>query len=113
VAGIVFRYQDMQNFYCLNISADTISFRRIKNDSEVIIRNVPCNFTTDTWFTLGVKTSSTSMKIFVEDDSMPLFIVIDPSFLEGKVGLLVPCQCAGTRTSVSFDDVTIRRDLSQ
>lgn len=113
VAGIVFRYQDVQNFYCLNISADTISFRRVRNGSEVIIRNAPYNFTTDTWFTLGVKTSSTSMKIFVEDDSIPLFIVIDPSFLEGKLGLSVPCQYAGTITSVNFDDVTIRGDLSQ
>lgn len=112
-AGIVFRYQDMQNFYYLNISADTISFRRVKNGSEAIVRNAPYNFTTDTWFTLGVKTSSTSMKIYVEDDLMPLFIVIDPSFLEGKLGLLVPCQYAGTITSVSFDDVTIRWDLNQ
>ena len=112
-AGIVFRYQDIQNFYCLNISADTISFRQVRNGSEAIIRNVPYNFTTDTWFTLGVKVSSTIMKIFVEGDSMPLFLVIDPSFLEGKLGLFVPCQYAGTITSVSFVYVTIRRDLSQ
>jgi hypothetical protein len=100
--GIVFRYQDDQNYYLVFCSSDSISFIEASSGGWTTIDKRAHAFTVDRWYLLSVDCCDNHMKVFVDNQATPVFDITNNTFSRGRVGLF-----AEYHTTVSFDDIYI------
>jgi hypothetical protein len=105
--GIVFRYQNADNYYLFDVKTDSIAVRKIKNGIEETVNSAPGNFPKDIWYTLAVECDSIFIRTYL-NRAMLFYLVADSFFQDGDTGLWVLNQESGTTASAYFDDVTIR-----
>jgi hypothetical protein len=106
VAGLMFRYQDNLNYYCVIFLVDRIEL--IESDSGLWtpLDTVWRSFSLDTWYALAVDCRGSQIQVFLDGQTTPLFDISSNAFTHGRVGLF-----AEYNSSISFDDIYI--DVSQ
>ncbi|HEC78743.1 MAG TPA: carboxypeptidase regulatory-like domain-containing protein [candidate division WOR-3 bacterium] len=107
-AGIVFRYRNEENHYCLKISSDTLSLVKKENGIQKAVAVVECATPKEKWFSLGVECYFTVIKTYLNDQLM--FYEVNNVLTSGRAGLTVMNKIPTQTTSVNFDDVTITTD---
>ncbi|MBD3225321.1 MAG: PKD domain-containing protein [Caldithrix sp.] len=85
--GMVFRYQDAQNFYLFTWQrqGDRRYIKRFVDGQEVNLAADSVAYETNTWYHVQLVTEQTQIKCYV--DSVLIFEVTDSTFATGKAGL--------------------------
>ena len=100
--GVVFRYQDTQNYYRFSMDKERRFARLVKNvDGHMsILAEREFIYTKDEWYLLHITIVDDKIELKLNNDL--LFTIRDSALHRGKVGL----YCWGN-TSSSFKDITI------
>ncbi len=102
VAGILFRYHDDQNYYVVTLFVDHIKLIESSSGAWTTIDTALRGFSHNRWYTLSVDCSGDHIKVFIDNETTPVFDVHNGTFADGRVGLF-----AEDNPSVSFDDIYI------
>jgi hypothetical protein len=94
VAGIVFRYQGVQNYYSVFFGLHKIDLIKASTTSWTVIGAQSHQFSRDTWYNLSVDCHGDHIQVFLDNDSVPVFNVHDSGFANGKTGLYVESLAA-------------------
>lgn len=105
-AGMVLRYQNENNYYLVQFTADSLTLSKMRNGSSTQLANTTSHsFNTDTWYHISAYLSDDKIKIFL--DYNEIFEIYDTSFPlhSGLAGLrLSTSELTGSATA-NFDDV--------
>lgn len=103
--GLLFRYQDDQNYYCVMIFPDHIKLVRVQGGSwHPIVENWQ-DFYPGNWYTIGVDYEGNDIQVYLNNNSNPLFDEQDAAFSNGIIGLFFDSE--GGYGKAYFDDVYI------
>lgn len=85
--GLVFRYQDPQNFYVFTWQSEGSArfIRKIVNGIETILISDNIGYVSGIWYHVDLVTEDSLFQLYI--DHTPIFEVIDTSFATGKAGL--------------------------
>ncbi len=113
---ILFRYNsNMEKTYDLNLISNNILGVGKQHPSGSWVKTISFNNSSDTWYKIKVVLKNENIKIYIDDILQFDFNDTDNPILNGKVGLQVwPGYYAGCggRTTVHYDDVIIKGDVS-
>jgi len=101
-SGLVFRYQDDQNYYLVFCSHDSIRLIEAYTGVWTTIATAARMFAPGTWHSLSVECCGNEIKVFVNNETTPVFDVTDNTFPGGHFGLF-----AENHTKVYFDNIYI------
>jgi Tfp pilus assembly protein PilV len=65
--GIVFRYQDIENYYYWSITSGLMKFIKFSGGAPTILWTASQTFNTGAWYKLKVVTLGTSLKVYLDD----------------------------------------------
>jgi len=103
--GILPRFQDKSNFYYfqMQVPNNKLVFSKRVNGTDTPLKTVDYTFAKDTWYTLKVVLSGTSIRGYIVENGSDrlVFDLVDPTYGSGTVGIRNKWQ------SVHADDVTI------
>lgn len=85
-AGIIFRYQDIANYYYFSISGSTIRLTKVLSGTPSVLWSQGQTFNFDTWYKLKVVAAGTSLKVYLND--VLKIDQSDSSFASGYLGFL-------------------------
>lgn len=104
-AGLLFRYQNQDNFYaaCINHHRLTI-IKREAGSSVPLASDSSLYFLPNEWYCLGVECCEDSLHVLVDGERK--LSAVDNSYESGNVGLWISNNDT-TTTNVVFDDVDI------
>jgi hypothetical protein len=102
--GLLFRYQDDQNYYLVFCSYNGMAIIKSHAGVWTKIDSTARSFSPGTWYVLSVECSGDQLQAFVNYDAIPVLDVTDNTFSGGCVGLF-----AEYYTTVSFDDIYIEK----
>jgi prepilin-type N-terminal cleavage/methylation domain-containing protein len=99
---LVFRYQDTQNFYLINLrtSDDTIRFCKYENGSFVVTAQVNRALSNNVWYLLRVDVNNKTARAYL-DCTEVLQVTDNAMAASGKIGLRT------YQTQAYFDDVRV------
>jgi hypothetical protein len=101
--GIMFRFQDSDNYYVIRANAREDNVRLyhvIAGDRVQFGPDGPAPVPTDQWHTLGVEAQGTTIKVFFNEREV--ISATDSTFAKGKVGLWTKADSV-----TSFDDLEV------
>ena len=104
-AGIIFVYQNSQNYYLLRIVSDSINLYKVIDGAIEPLRLKYVHFSNDNWYRVEIQCSNSYYVLRLNGEY--LFAILDKTFIKGSVGLYVASKNSGD-ISVSFDDITIQ-----
>jgi hypothetical protein len=104
--GLVFRYQDDQNYYLVFCSNDTMALIEAHTGVWTTIDAAARVFALDTWHRLTVECCGSQIQVYLDNETTPVFDVTSNTFPGGRFGLF-----AENNTTVYFDDIYI--DISE
>ena len=103
--GILPRFQDKDNFYYfqMQVPNNKLVFSKRVNGSDTPLETVNYAFAKDTWYTLKVVLSGTTIRGYIAENGSDrlVFDLVDTTYGSGTVGIRNKWQ------SVHADDVTI------
>ncbi|WP_340016916.1 S-layer homology domain-containing protein [Paenibacillus sp. FSL K6-1318] len=103
--GILPRFQDKSNFYYfqMQVPNNKLVFSKRVNGTDSPLKTVDYAFVKNTWYTLKVVLSGTSIRGYISENGSDrlVFDLVDPTYGSGTVGIRNKWQ------SVHIDDVTI------
>ena len=101
-AGLVFRYQDQQNYYIagINTQTDEVEIIRVANGARQGVAKKSVNLRNDRWYRLKVDLEGINIRVSLDGDTM--IRTQDNSFLRGKSGFFTRSD-----TVARFDDFKI------
>lgn len=102
IIGVMFRYQDNDNYYVFYTSLQ-YGFRRLVKKiggNFTILAEVPFGYVRNQWYDLKVSIVGENIKVFI--DNSPIFDVIDSSLATGKIAMY-----SWGNTGAYFDDVIV------
>lgn len=103
--GILPRFQDKSNFYYfqMQVPSNKLVFSKRVNGSDTPLKTVDYAFASDTWYTLKVVLSGTTIRGYIAENGSDrlVFDLVDPTYGSGTVGIRNKWQ------SVHADDVII------
>jgi hypothetical protein len=110
-AGVIFRYQDENNYLSFTITPETTFCSQVINGQHAYTRVKAHESTVGTWRSLQVECHEvySMMKMYIDD--VVIFSLTDDIFVGGRVGLIVSDNNQPSPVFVNFDDVTL--DLTQ
>lgn len=85
-AGLVFRYQDIDNFYYYYVTQNNLILSVFENGVETILYSESRIFNTEMWYNLKVVTSSASIQVYLDDALIAS--VSNDVFTDGHLGFL-------------------------
>ncbi len=106
-AGVVFRYQDPDNYYSISIAPETTFCKLVKEGQDVLILYITIDSAKEVWYSLKVEYMEGYHVITVYGRSGLLFALIDTVFTGGMIGVFSHSDEQAMMTSVNFDDITI------
>lgn len=85
--GLVFRYQDPQNFYAFTWQSEGSArfIRKIVNGTESVLVSDTTGYLSGIWYHVDLVTEDSLFKLYI--DNTQIFEVIDTTFATGKAGL--------------------------
>ncbi len=85
--GLVFRYQDPQNFYAFTWQSEGSArfIRKIVNGTESVLISDTIGYVSGIWYHVDLVTEDSLFKLYI--DNTQIFEVIDTTFTTGKAGL--------------------------
>lgn len=85
--GLVFRYQDPQNFYAFTWQSEGSArfIRKIVNGIESVLISDGIGYVSGVWYHVDIVTEDSLFKLYI--DNTQIFEVIDTTFASGKAGL--------------------------
>lgn len=100
--GVMFRYQDGQNYYRFSMDRERAYRRLVKvvNGTTTILAQDAVSYTENQWYDIKVVVVLDRIQVYF--DGTLLFDVVDPSIASGKIAL----YCWGNANSY-FDDVLV------
>jgi hypothetical protein len=107
-AGLVLRYQDVNNFYFVEFTADALSLIKVRNGNSTQLETVDTHtFATDTWYRISAYTHDELIKVYLDYDE--LFEIEDTSspIYSGAAGLWLRTSEPAGQATAHFDDVRI------
>ena len=104
--GLVFRYQDDQNYYLVFCSHDSMALIEAYTGVWTSIDVAACVFALDTWHRLSVECRGGHIQVYLDNENTPVFNVTNNTFPGGLFGLF-----AENNTTAYFDDIYI--DISE
>ncbi|MGO4729454.1 S-layer homology domain-containing protein [Paenibacillus sp. 2KB_22] len=103
--GILPRFQDKSNFYYfqMQVPNNKLVFSKRVNGSDTTLKTVDYAFAKNTWYTLKVVLSGSTIRGYITENGSDrlIFDLVDPTYGSGTVGIRNKWQ------SVHVDDVTI------
>jgi hypothetical protein len=113
-AGIALRYQDVANYYWLELRTDGLAVMKILNGnvSQLELYST-VSFTTDTWYHIGADVYDNKIKVYL--DYTELFEVQDTSspFYSGLTGFWIYTSEPTGSAAANFDDVHITPEYAK
>jgi len=109
-AGIVFHYQNLNNYYLLQFSADTIRFLKICAGTQTELSSCPVSFPTGAWSEVAIGCSY-SMAFCYFNNAYQLAMQ-DNSFTRGGVGFWLSHRPPAGITEINFDDLTFYPNIA-
>ena len=106
-AGVVFRYQDENNYYSFTVSPETTFCSLVLNGQHTSIRIQARESAPDIWQNMQVEHQEGDYTIKLRIDDVVVFSVTDNIFAGGKVGLIASDCNQPSPVYVNFDDVTL------
>jgi len=107
-AGIAFRYQDINNYYWLELRTNGLAVMKILNGnvSQLELYST-VSFATDTWYEVGVYVYDNNIKVYL--DNTELFEIQDTSspIYSGLTGLWIYTSEPTGSAAANFDGVHI------
>jgi len=101
-AGLVFRYQDINNFYRVRIAANDLIVYKVLNGANTILYSKSQVFSKDTWYKIKVEASGSTLNVYLNDTLLTTTPVTDTAFSIGRLGLV------GLNTvHAQYDDVKV------
>jgi hypothetical protein len=87
MAGLVFRFQNISNFYVARVSGlgKNLRFYKVVDGNRPAPVGVPCEVTAGTWHQLAVQCDGNHISIFL-DGQQAIPTLGDTTFAEGKIG---------------------------
>lgn len=83
-AGIIFRYQDIENYYYWNFTSSSMQLTKVYAGAPTVLWTQSQTFSPGTWYKLKVVTLGTSLKVYLND--ILKIDQADSSFSEGYIG---------------------------
>jgi len=105
--GIVFRYQDTENYYFTKIDSQSASIGFIKDCVESTLVDTNLVFLSDIWYTLKMRCDTAATDIYLDDALIFHISTINCVFPDGFFGMLVSSRESGIAATVNFDDILI------
>ena len=105
--GVVFRYQDANDFYLLVLSPETTYCDVVVEGQLTHLQAKARAVTPGNWHRLRVERPYGWITIAIKLNNLVLFAVYDDIFSGGRIGLLSYNYEDTTTTTVHFDDVTV------
>lgn len=102
--GIVFRYQDIENYYYLSFSSNSLELYRVDDGVESTLYSEPSSISEGTWYSLKVVTVADSLEIYLNESLVST--IIDDTFTSGSVGVV-----GRDNTYLHVDDLHITSTL--
>jgi type II secretory pathway pseudopilin PulG len=98
--GIVFRYEDIDNYYRFILNSSAIKLEKVINGSTSILYSTNRIFNVNAWYKLKATASDSTINLYLDDT--PLAIINDTDLSRGAIGL------AGLNSAqVYFDNVAL------
>lgn len=86
--GVVFRYQDVSNFYRLRLASNDLIFYKVVDGGNTILYSKSQVFSKDVWYKLKIEASGSNFNIYLDDNLLTATPVSDEAFSKGKLGLI-------------------------
>lgn len=109
-AGIVFHYQDINNYYFLQVTADSARFFKVINDSQALISAKQTNFPINVWSMITIECFGRFAFCYFDNNYQ--FGMKDSSFMNGLVGFWLSNLQTGGVSQINFDDLTFYPNIS-
>lgn len=109
-AGIVFHYQDLDNYYLLQFSADTIRFLKICAGTQTELSSCPISIPAGEWSEIAV--GCTYGMAFCYFNGAFQTVMIDNSFTQGFTGFWLSNRQPAEVTEINFDDLTFYPNIA-
>lgn len=106
-AGVIFRYQDENNYYSFTVSPETTFCSLVLNGQHTYIRIRVRESAPDIWQNMQVEHREGDYTIRLSIDDVVVFSLIDDIFAGGRVGLIASDCNQPSPVYVNFDDVTL------
>ena len=103
VAGLVWRYQDADNYYVARWNADSVRVDRVVNGERQLLppREIKVKLAPEAWHTLAVEHRGDRMQVYVDDARV--FEGSDPAYAApGRFGVWIKAD-----SMTYFDDLTV------
>lgn len=101
-AGLVFRYQDIDNFYRVRLATNDLIFNKIVNGASTILYSKSQVFSKDVWYKLKIEASGSSFNVYLDDNLLTATPVSDSAFTKGRLG-----PVGLNSVHAHFDDVKV------
>ena len=105
--GLIFRYQDENNYCSFTISPETTFCSQVINGQRTNTRIAVRESAVGTWQYLLAECHQVYSMLKLYIDGVTIFSLPDPAFVDGKVGLIVSNSNQPSPVFVNFDDVTL------